>query len=91
MGAAPPQGLQGPGGMEMSEGLGPCYETTWSGRDRCEGQGTRVLWKGGCHLPHVEGRARVARFSDFFFSGEARDLTFFVFNLLIVKFVNIGN
>lgn len=78
--------------MEMSKGLGPRRETTGSGRDRCEGQDTRVLPKGNCHLPRWRAGPELpgVQIFFFFFSGEARDLTFFVFNLLIVEFVNIS-
>lgn len=66
----------------MSKGLGPLRRA-----------GHTCSSEGQLPFAPLEGRARVARCSDFFFfffSGEARDLTFFVFNLLIVEFVNIS-
>lgn len=80
--------------METSEGLGPtdravrpqgAVGTAAKGRTHVFfGRATAIcpMWGAGPELPGVQ--------IFFFFSGEARDLTFFVFNLLIVEFVNIG-
>lgn len=45
---------------------------------KCRGY---ALWRGSCNLPCVEGRARVAKSSDFRPPKDSRDLTFLFFIL----------